>query len=141
MTPSNAYLDSVLAHLAQVADISHRRIFSGVSLYCGNLRFALVVNDRLYFHTDEHSRPLYQQHGMSAFQPRLATQAASRFYQVPNEVFHQPAELRHWLRIAVESVSPTLVDDGNSNENREDNDYSSSHSPLDTSFIPRQVRA
>jgi DNA transformation protein len=142
MNLSHAYLDRILAQLAQVAGITHRRIFSGAGLYYQGVQFALVVNDRLYFCTDEHSRPLYQQQGMGAFQPRLATQVESRFYQVPEKVFNQPAELHHWLRIAIESASAAHIDDSNSDDDnsKDDADFSS-HSNPGNDFIPRQVRA
>lgn len=143
MNLSNAYLDRVLAQLSPVAGISHRRMFSGAILYYQGVQFALVVNDRLYFCTDDHSRPLYQQQGMGAFQPRLATQVESCFYQVPDHVFNQPAELRHWLRIAVESASTEHIDDNNSNgtlDNDPEVDFSSASNP-DVTFILRQVRA
>ncbi len=143
MNLSNAYLDRVIAQLSPVAGISHRRMFSGAILFYQGLQFALVANDRLYFYTDEHSRPLYQQHGMGAFQPRLATQVESCFYQVPDQVFNQPAELRHWLRIAVESASIEQIDDNHANGNRDNDriaDFSSTSNP-DIAFMLRQVRA
>lgn len=138
MNFDHTYLNRVLAQLSQVAGISHRRIFTGVSLYSRGVQFALVVNDRLYFYTDEHSRPLYQQQGMSAFQPRLATQVQSCFYQVPEHVINQPAELHHWLRIALDSASTIHGDDMGKREN--DVDYRQDSS-LDNAYIPRQARA
>lgn len=104
MNLSHAYLDRIIARLSQVAEVSYRRIFNGVGLYYRGVQFAIVINDRLYFRADEHSRALYQQKGMTAFQPRAAVNVESCFFQLPNDVLEQPAELRHWLRIAVEAA-------------------------------------
>lgn len=104
MNLSHAYLDRVIARLSQVAEVSYRRIFNGVGLYYRGVQFAIVINDRLYFRADEHSRALYLQKGMAAFQPRAAINVESSFFQLPNEVLDQPAELQHWLRIAVEAA-------------------------------------
>lgn len=104
MNLSHAYLDRIIARLSQVAEVSYRRIFNGVGLYYRGVQFAIVINDRLYFRADEHSRALYQQKGMGAFQPRAAVNVESCFFQLPDSVLNQPAELRHWLRIAVEAA-------------------------------------
>lgn len=72
MNLSHAYLDRVIARLSQVAEVSYRRIFNGVGIYYRGVQFAIIINDHLYFRADEHSRPLYQQKGMTAFQPRFS---------------------------------------------------------------------
>lgn len=104
MNLSQAYLDRVIARLSQVAAVSYRRIFNGIGIYYRSVQFAIVINDHLYFRADEHSRPLYQQKGMTAFQPRAAVNVESSFFQLPDDVLNQPAELKHWLRIAVEAA-------------------------------------
>ncbi len=104
MNLSHAYLDRIIARLSQVAEVSYRRIFNGVGLYYRGVQFAIIINDHLYLRADEYSRPLYQQKGMTAFQPRAAINVDSCFFQLPNEVLDQPGELRHWLRIAVEAA-------------------------------------
>jgi DNA transformation protein len=104
MNLSHAYLDRTIARLSQVAEVSYRRIFNGIGVYHRGAQFAIIINDRLYFRADGHSRSLYLQKGMPAFQPRAAGHVESCFFQLPNDVLDQPAELRHWLRIAVEAA-------------------------------------
>jgi DNA transformation protein and related proteins len=103
MNLSHAYLDRVLASLSRVAEVSYRRIFNGVGIYHRGVQFALIINDRLYFRADEASRPLFIARGMQAFQPRVAVQVESCFFQLPDTVLASPSELRHWMRIAVEA--------------------------------------
>lgn len=112
MNLSHAYLDRVIARLSQVAEVSYRRIFNGVGIYYQGVQFAIVINNHLYLRADEHSRRLFQQKGMIAFQPRAAVGVESCFFQLPNEVIDQPSELKHWLRIAVEAaLSGDFCDD------------------------------
>lgn len=104
MNLSHAYLDRIIARMSQVAEVSYRRIFNGAGVYYRGVQFAIVINDRLYFRTDEHSRTLYQQKGMAAYQPHAAINVESCFFQLPDEILNRPAELHHWLRIAVEAA-------------------------------------
>ena len=104
MNLSHAYLDRIIARLSQVAEVSYRRIFNGVGIYYRGVQFAIVINNHLYFRADEHSRALYLQKGMTAFQPRAAVNVESSFFQLPDDVLNAPAELKHWLRIAVEAA-------------------------------------
>jgi DNA transformation protein and related proteins len=104
MSISQAYIEKVIAALKQVDHISYRRLFNGVGIYHRGVQFAFVVNDHLYFRADEYSRPLYQQKSMQAFQPLVASQVESSFYQLPDDVLQSPNELKHWMRIAVEAA-------------------------------------
>lgn len=103
MSFSHAYLDSVIAKLSRVAEVTYRRIFNGVGIYHQGVQFALIINDRLYFRADDHSRPLFIARGMHAFHPRAAVQVESCFFQLPSSVLNIPAELAHWMRISVEA--------------------------------------
>lgn len=104
MNLSHAYLDRVIASLSRVAEVSYRRIFNGVGLYHRGVQFALIINDKLYFRADDYSRPLFIERGMQAFQPRVAVQVESCFFQLPEAVLNTPTELKHWMRIAVEAA-------------------------------------
>lgn len=104
MNLSPAYLDRVIANLSRVAEVSYRRIFNGVGIYHRGVQFALIINDKLYFRADDDSRPLFLQRGMQAFQPRVAVQVESCFFQLPEDVLNNPPELKHWMRIAVEAA-------------------------------------
>ena len=102
MSGSNPFLLQAIASMSSVAPISYRRLFSGYGVYHQHVQFALVVRDRLYFRADEASRSLYIAKQMTAFLPQAALD--SNFFQVPDEVLQNPAELRYWMRIAVEAA-------------------------------------
>ncbi|RYY73725.1 MAG: TfoX family protein [Gammaproteobacteria bacterium] len=101
---SNDFLLHAVGSMSEVAPISYRRIFNGYGIYHRGVQFAIIVNDRLYFRADEHSRDLYIAKRMSAFLPASVTTTESNFFQLPEDVLSQPAELIYWMRIAVEAA-------------------------------------
>lgn len=105
MLGSNPFLLQAIASMSSVAPVSYRRLFSGYGVYHEHVQFALIVRDRLYFRADEHSRSLYIAKHMAAFLPEAAQD--SSFFQVPEDVLNNPAELHYWMRIAVEAAQHT----------------------------------
>ncbi len=104
MTVSNHFLLHAVESMSHVAPISFRRIFNGYGIYHNGVQFAIVINDRLYFRADESSRGLYLAKRMTAFLPAAISSGESNFFQLPEEVLTNPAELIFWMRIAVEAA-------------------------------------
>lgn len=114
MSLSHPYLEHVIASLTQVAEVAYRRIFNGAAVYHQGVQFGLIVNDRFYLRADDCSRALFVQQGMSSLQPR-GVAAPSDFYQLPDHLLDQPAELRYWVRIAVEASDSNYSPDEDTN--------------------------
>lgn len=104
MTVSNRFLLHAVERMSLVVPVSFRRIFNGYGIYHHAVQFAIVINDRLYFRADDHSRPLYTAKHMSPFLPTALSAGESNFFQLPDDVLNQPAELIFWMRIAVEAA-------------------------------------
>ena len=104
MTVSNHFLLKAVESLSHVAPVSYRRIFNGYGIYHQGVQFAIVINDHLYFRADDYSRSLYIAKRMAAFLPSTIENSESNFFQLPDEVLAQPAELIFWMRIAVEAA-------------------------------------
>jgi DNA transformation protein len=104
MTVSNRFLLYAVESMCSVAPISYRRIFNGYGVYHQQVQFAIVINDRLYFRADDYSRGLYLAKCMTAFLPPAIGHSTSNFFEVPDEVLTNSAELIHWMRIAVEAA-------------------------------------
>lgn len=104
MTVSNHFLLHAVESMAFVVPVSYRRIFNGYGVYHQHVQFAIIINDHLYFRADDFSRGLYLSKKMAAFMPTTLSEFDSHFFQVPDEVLNNPAELKHWMRIAVESA-------------------------------------
>jgi DNA transformation protein len=84
--------------------IRSRRLFGGYGLYLGEKFFGVVSDRKLYFRTDEASRPSYRQRGMPPLQPRYrprGPKTVDRNFQVPQAIVDDIDALREWaLRAA-----------------------------------------
>ncbi len=75
-------------------------MFGGHGLYCDGVFFGLLHRDRLYFKTDEATRPAYRAMGMKPFRPN-ARQTLTSYYEVPVDILEQRERLVTWAREAV----------------------------------------
>jgi DNA transformation protein len=93
------FLAFVLDQLGGSPDVESRAMFGGHGLYRKGTFFAIVSRGRLYFRTNEATRPDYQARGMRPFRPS-ARQTLTSYYEVPAEVLEEPAEVARWARAA-----------------------------------------
>ena len=69
-------------------------MFGGVGIYAGQLFFALIADDTLYFKVDDSNRPEFERLGMRPFQPYGEGGEVMQYYQVPTELLEDPEALR-----------------------------------------------
>lgn len=81
--------------------IRARSMFGGVGVYSGELFFALIADDALYFKTDASTRPDFEARGMEPFRPFGDEGGAMQYYQVPEDILEDPDALRPWAGKAV----------------------------------------
>jgi DNA transformation protein and related proteins len=84
-----------------IPGIRGRAMFGGVGIYSGQLFFALIADDTLYFKVDESTRPDFEARGMGPFRPFGDEGETMKYYQLPEEVLEDPEELRSWAEKAV----------------------------------------
>jgi DNA transformation protein len=102
MAVSNDYLQFVLEQLSGLDQVSSRRMFSGLGLYCGELFFGLIFSDTLYFKVDDSNRADYQLRGMSQFRPYANKPRLSmNYYEVPVDILEDGEQLVAWARKSV----------------------------------------
>ncbi|HKS57124.1 MAG TPA: TfoX/Sxy family protein [Steroidobacteraceae bacterium] len=101
MSVSNGYRTYILDQLAAVPALSTRRMFGGVGLYSGELFFALIDDDVLFFKVDDANREDYVSRGMKAFMP-IPNKASMGYFQVPEDVIEEADDLVRWARRSVE---------------------------------------
>jgi DNA transformation protein and related proteins len=95
----------VLEQLEQaLRDIRDKRMFGGVGIYAGDLFFALIDNDTLYFKVDDVTRPAYIAAGMKQFSPYGPEGETMGYFQVPIGVLEDVDALRSWAADAVAVV-------------------------------------
>ncbi len=79
--------------------ITTRGMFGGRGLFLDGGFFGIVIDGKLYFRTDEESRPDYRERGMSAFKPKhrpRGPKTVDRNFEVPSDVLSSDKLLKQW---------------------------------------------
>jgi DNA transformation protein len=102
MPVSPSFRTFVLDQLSRaVPRIRARGMFGGVGIYGGDLFFALIADDTLYFKVDDSNRPDFERLGMRPFQPYGEEGEVMQYYQVPAELLEDVETLRPWAEKAM----------------------------------------
>lgn len=78
-----------------------KAMFGGVGIYAGELFFALIADDTLYFKVDDSNRVDFETRGMGPFRPYGEDGEEMGYYCVPEEVLEDHEELRVWAEKAI----------------------------------------
>jgi DNA transformation protein len=84
-----------------VSGVRARSMFGGVGIYAGELFFALIADDTLYFKVDGETRGDFEARGMEPFRPYGEGGEVMQYYQVPEEVLEDPETLGTWAHRAL----------------------------------------
>jgi DNA transformation protein len=76
-------------------------MFGGVGVYAGELFFALMDDDTLYFKVDDVTRPQFEDCGMAPFRPYGEGGEVMQYYEVPADVLEDPEGLVAWVEAAI----------------------------------------
>jgi DNA transformation protein and related proteins len=102
MAVSSSFKTLVVDQLNRaVPRIRARPMFGGVGLYSGELFFALIADDTVYFKVDASTRPEFEARGMEPFRPFGDEGGTMRYYQLPEDVLEDPEALRAWAEKAI----------------------------------------
>ncbi len=102
MSVSPSFRAFVLEQLGRVLpDLRARSMFGGVGIYSGELFFALIDDDTLYFKVDDSSRGDFEARGMSPFRPGGPGGEVMQYYEVPADLLEEADALRAWGERAV----------------------------------------
>jgi DNA transformation protein len=82
-------------------DIRHRSMFGGVGIYAGELFFALIAEDTLYFKVDDSNRSAFEARGLSPFRPYGPSGETMQYYEIPEDLLEDPEALRPWAEAAI----------------------------------------
>jgi DNA transformation protein len=122
---SKQFVEYVLEQLQGLERLTSRRMFSGVGLYSGGLFFGLLYNERLYFKTDDTTRPEYESRGSEGFCPRPNLERVKMtYYSVPADILEDAEELVKWARqatavaLASENAKPSKKSAGEGGQRR-----------------------
>lgn len=82
--------------------IRARNMFGGTAIYAGDVCFALIAEDTLYFRVGDENRPQFEARGMEAFRPFGEEYAHMPYYELPEDLLEDPDALRPWAEAAIE---------------------------------------
>jgi DNA transformation protein and related proteins len=103
MPVSPSFRTFVLEQLGRsVGSIRGRSMFGGVGIYCGDLFFALIADDTLYFKVDDTNRADFESRDLEPFRPYGPEGEVMHYYTVPAEVLEDTEELGVWARRSIE---------------------------------------
>jgi DNA transformation protein len=103
MSVSDGFRTFALEQLARTTPgLRARNMFGGVGLYAGDLFFALMDDDVLYFKVDDNTRARFEELGMGPFRPDGDGGEVMQYYEVPADVLEDAEALAPWATDAVE---------------------------------------
>jgi DNA transformation protein len=93
------YLSDVLAPLGR---IETKRVFGLHGIKAGGVLLGFIIEERLYFRTDEKSRDAYIEGGGHpyTFTKHTGEYIVTSYYSLPDQVYDDPEELARWARRA-----------------------------------------
>jgi DNA transformation protein len=85
----------------QFGTIAVRRLFGGEGIFVKGLIIGLVMDNRIYFKTDEATRPAYLAERCKPFTFKKGEKRVETAYlSVPDRLYDEPEELAAWARKA-----------------------------------------
>ena len=98
MSVNPSFCTFVLEQLARATtNVRDHVMFGGVGIYSGDLFFALIDEDTLYFKVDDTNRPDFEARGMDPFRPAGPDGEVMQYYAVPEDLLEDPEALRLWV--------------------------------------------
>lgn len=102
MSVSPTFRVFVLEQLQRsVTGLRAKSMFGGVGIYSGELFFALIADDTLYFKVDDTTRPDFLARGMEPFRPYGEGGEVMQYYQVAEELLEDAEQLKVWAEGAI----------------------------------------
>ena len=99
----------VLDQLSDLGDVTSKKMFGGMGLYCGGVFFGIIARDQLFLKVDDTTRPDYEREGMRPFKPYRDRPVTMQYYAVPVGVLESPVELARWARGAVAAATRASI--------------------------------
>jgi len=101
MTSSESFKDFILDQLQGIPEVRVRRMFGSFGLYSGDVFFAIISDDVLYFKTNKETRKRYESFGMKPFAPSK-TQTLKNYMEFPPDILEEKELLRRWAEEAID---------------------------------------
>lgn len=93
--------------LGQVAPVTCRPMFGGLTFFHEGRAFALADDDRLYLKVDGHNREAFEAAGSGPFLPSGDPARPMAYWEVPAEALEDPEALAPWVEGALAAARRT----------------------------------
>jgi DNA transformation protein len=97
----DSFKDFIIDQLYGLEGVTDRAMFGGHGLYRGGTFFGIISKGRLYFKTNDSTRPGYLECGMKPFRPN-PKQTLKNYFEVPVEIIDEPERLAAWAQDAIQ---------------------------------------
>ena len=95
----DSFKEFVLDQLNGMGSVTCRAMFGGYGLYHREIFFGILHEGRIYFKTNDRTRPDYERYGMKPFRPS-EKQTLKNYYEVPPGILENEDDLILWARTA-----------------------------------------
>ena len=99
MTKQDSFKEFILDQLDEMKSVTCRAMFGGFGLYHRDIFFGILHEGRLYFKTDDQTRPAYETYDMKPFRPS-DKQTLKNYYEVPPDILESKDDLALWAEEA-----------------------------------------
>ena len=100
----DGFKDFVLDQLRGLSGVTCCAMFGGYGVYRDEVFFGIIHQGRLYFKTDDRTRPAYVKKGMEPFRPN-PKQTLKTYYEVPVDIIEDDEQLTGWAEQAAGRAS------------------------------------
>ena len=105
MPVSSEYKEFVRELLTPLGPVTIKPFFGGIEVKYGEIQFAWVLNDTLYFKVDDGNRPDFEAAGVPPFEYQRNGKmfTLKKLHEVPAFLFDEPDEMLVWARNAIDA--------------------------------------
>lgn len=100
MAFSPEFRQQVEEKLSAIVPIRTKAMFGGVGIYSGDLFFALIAEDKLYFKVSELNQADFEMAGMGPFFP-YDSPSPMGYWELPPGIIDDKKELKVWIDKAI----------------------------------------
>ncbi|MFN3729377.1 MAG: TfoX/Sxy family protein [Fimbriimonadaceae bacterium] len=101
MPISETYLRTTVELLSNVRPVTAKKMFGGAGLYCEEVFFAVIDDDRLYLKVDQVNLPDFEAFDAEPWIMDLRNPKPAPYRELPAEILHDPQQLGAWIDAAV----------------------------------------
>ena len=105
MTLENDFVEYLVESLSSLGPVRAKKMFGGYGVFWGELMFGLVSKNVFYLKVDQENRPDFVSRSLGPFRyKRKGKEYVMSYYQVPDEVMDDGAELCKWAKGALDAA-------------------------------------